>query len=62
MNKAAIDVINVGRDVPIMVRQVKYLNHAVTRAHSVLHSAIPPKETTSVRWRRTEEENDGIEK
>ena len=25
-NKAAIDAINAGRDVPIVVRQVKYLN------------------------------------
>ena len=28
-NKAAIDAINVGRGVPIVVRQVKYLNNIV---------------------------------
>jgi len=28
-NKAATDAINAGRDMPIMVRQVKYLNNIV---------------------------------
>ncbi len=30
-NKAAIDAINAGRDVPILVRQIKYLNNIVER-------------------------------
>jgi len=32
-NKAAIDAINAGRDVPILVRQVKYLNNIVEQDH-----------------------------
>jgi len=30
-NKAAMDAINAGRDVPILVRQLKYLNNIVDR-------------------------------
>jgi putative transposase len=32
-NKAAIDAVNTGRDVPIIVRQVKYLNSIVEQDH-----------------------------
>ena len=32
-NKAAMDAINAGRDVPILVRQVKYLNNIVEQDH-----------------------------
>ena len=32
-NKAAIDAINAGRDIPILVRQVKYLNNIVEQDH-----------------------------
>jgi len=35
-NKAAIDAINAGRDVPILVRQVKYLNNIVEQDHAPL--------------------------
>ena len=35
-NKAAIDAINANRDVPIVVRQVKYLNNIVEQDHRVL--------------------------
>jgi putative transposase len=32
-NKAAIDAVNAGRDVPILLRQVKYLNNIVEQDH-----------------------------
>ena len=35
-NKAAIDAINAGRDVPILVRQVKYLNNIVEQDHRAI--------------------------
>ena len=35
-NKAAIDAINAGRDVPIVVRQVKYLNNIVEQDHRAI--------------------------
>ena len=35
-NKAAIDAINAGRDVPILVRQVKYLNNIVKQYHRAI--------------------------
>jgi len=35
-NKAAIDAINAGRDVPIVVRQVKYLNNIVEQDHHAI--------------------------
>ena len=33
-NKAAFDAINAGRDVPVVVRQVKYLNNIVEQDHA----------------------------
>ena len=41
-NKAAIDAINVGRDVPIVVRQVKYLNNIVEQDHRAIKRVIKP--------------------
>ena len=41
-NKAAIDAINVGRDVPILVRQVKYLNHTVEQDHCAIKRVTRP--------------------
>ena len=35
-NKAAIAAINVGRDMPIVVRQVKYLNSIVEQDHRAI--------------------------
>ncbi|NNG22446.1 IS6 family transposase [Telluria aromaticivorans] len=35
-NKAAIDEVNTGRDVPIVVRQVKYLNNIVEQDHRAI--------------------------
>ena len=35
-NKAAIDTINAGRDVPILVRQIKYLNNIVEQDHRAI--------------------------
>ena len=35
-NKAAIDAINAGRDVPILVRQVAYLNNIVEQDHRAI--------------------------
>jgi putative transposase len=35
-NKAAIDEINVDRDVPIVVRQIKYLNNIVEQDHRAI--------------------------
>src|SRR5471030_1596792 len=35
-NKAAIDAVNVDRDVPIVVRQVKYLNNIVEQDHRAI--------------------------
>jgi putative transposase len=35
-NKAAMDAINAGRDVPILVRQVKYLNNIVEQDHRAI--------------------------
>jgi len=35
-NKAAIDAINAGRDVPILLRQVKYLNNIVEQDHRAI--------------------------
>ena len=31
-NKAAMDAINAGRDVPVLIRQIKYLNNIVEQA------------------------------
>jgi putative transposase len=41
-NKAAIDAINVGRDVPIVVRQVKYLNNIVEQDQSAIKRVTRP--------------------
>jgi putative transposase len=35
-NKAAIDAINAGRNVPILVRQIKYLNNIVEQDHRAI--------------------------
>ncbi len=35
-NKAAIDAVNADRDVPIVVRQVKYLNNIVEQDHRAI--------------------------
>ncbi|CAM3144364.1 Uncharacterised protein [Janthinobacterium lividum] len=36
-NKATIDAVNAGRNVPILVRQVKYLNNIVERDHRAIN-------------------------
>ena len=41
-NKAAIDAINVGRDVLILVRQVKYLNNIVEQDHRAIKRLTRP--------------------
>lgn len=41
-NKAAIDAINTCRDVPIMVRQVKYLNNIVEQDHRAIKRVTRP--------------------
>ena len=41
-NKAAIDAINAGRDVPILVRQVKYLNNIVEQDHRAIKRVTRP--------------------
>ena len=41
-NKAAIDAINAGRDVPIVVRQVKYLNNVVEQDHRAIKRVTSP--------------------
>jgi len=41
-NKAAIDAINAGRTVPILVRQVKYLNNIVEQDHRVIKRVTRP--------------------
>ena len=41
-NKAAIDAINAGRDVPILVRQVKYLNNIVEQDHRAIKRVTKP--------------------
>lgn len=41
-NKAAIDAINAGRDVPILVRQVKYLNNIVEQDHRAIKRMTKP--------------------
>ena len=42
-NKAAIDAINAGRAVPIMVRQVKYLNNIVEQDHRAIRRLPRPR-------------------
>ena len=41
-NKAAIAAINAGRDVPIVVRQVKYLNNIVVQDHRAIKRVTRP--------------------
>jgi putative transposase len=41
-NKAAMDAINAGRKVPILVRQVKYLNNIVEQDHRAIKRVIRP--------------------
>ena len=41
-NKAAIDAINVRRDGPIVVRQVKYLNNIIEQAHRAIKTMTRP--------------------
>lgn len=41
-NKAAIDAINAGREVPILVRQVKYLNNIVEQDHRAIKRVTRP--------------------
>ena len=41
-NKAAIDTINAGRTVPILVRQVKYLNNIVEQDHRAIKRVTRP--------------------
>jgi putative transposase len=41
-NKAAIDAINAGRAVPILVRQVKYLNNIVEQDHRAIKRLTRP--------------------
>jgi putative transposase len=35
-NKAAVDAVNAGRDVPILVRQVKYFNNIIEHDHRAI--------------------------
>jgi putative transposase len=41
-NKVAMDAINAGRDVPILVRQVKYLNNIVEQDHRAIKRVTRP--------------------
>jgi len=41
-NKVAIDAINAGRDVPIVVRQVKYLNNIIEQDHRAIKRMTRP--------------------
>ena len=41
-SKAAIDAINAGRDIPILVRQVKYLNNIVKQDHRAIKRVTSP--------------------
>ena len=41
-NKAAIDGINDGREVPIRVRQIKYLNNIVEQDHRAVKRSTKP--------------------
>jgi putative transposase len=41
-NKAAMDALNAGRDVPILVRQVKYLNNIVEQDHRAIKRLTRP--------------------
>jgi transposase-like protein len=41
-NKAAIDEINAGREIPMVVRQVKYLNNIVEQDHRAIKRVTKP--------------------
>lgn len=41
-NKAAIDEVNASRDIPIVVRQVKYLNNIVEQDHRAIKRVTKP--------------------
>ncbi len=41
-NKTAIDAINAGRDLPILVRQFKYLNNIVEQDHRAIKRVTRP--------------------
>jgi putative transposase len=41
-NKAAIDAINAGRNVPILVRQVEYLNNIIEQDHRAIKRLTRP--------------------
>jgi putative transposase len=41
-NKAVIDAINAGRDVPILMRQIKYLNNIVEQNHRAIKRVTRP--------------------
>ena len=54
-NKAAIDAINAGLDVPILVRQVKYLNNIVEQDRRAIKRVTNPDaelQIISRRWLR----------
>ena len=41
-NRGALDQLNVERDIPIKVRQVKYLNNIVEQDHRAVKRVTPP--------------------
>ena len=41
-NKTAIDTVNAGRDVPILARQIKYLNNIVEQDHRAIKRLAKP--------------------
>jgi len=41
-NKAAIDAVSAGRDVPILVHQIKYLNNIVEQDHRTIKEVTKP--------------------
>ena len=41
-DKTAIDTINAGRDVPILVRQIKYLTNIVEQDHRAIKRVTEP--------------------
>lgn len=41
-NKAAMDALNAGRDVPVLIRQIKYLNNIVEQDHRAIKRLTGP--------------------
>jgi transposase-like protein len=41
-NKAAIDALNTGKDVPIVVQKIKYLNNIVEQDHRAIKRITTP--------------------